>query len=192
MPAWYRSSDWQTAKDEIELEIKTRGWDLLSRVSSKVQLDLGEDQRRQFTIHLQCQYPTAQKNTAAWLKFIRKITGKAKQWKSASTAYTQAVNQTHNRAISDTRFKQKPGAGLSEDALKEPGLELTPAEEKLVARQVTVLCVCAHVMTVVRAWVCVCVCVLLCFVDPILGKSRSRCHSSSQGTWGGRIPHPSP
>jgi len=32
-----------------------------------------------------------------------------------------------------------------------------------------------------------CVCVLLCFVDPILGKSRSRCHSLNQGTWGGRI-----
>ena len=35
-------------------------------------------------------------------------------------------------------------------------------------------------------------CVLLCFVDPILGKSRSRCHSLNQGTWDGRIPHPSP
>ena len=32
-----------------------------------------------------------------------------------------------------------------------------------------------------------CVCVLLCFVDPILGKSRSLCHSLNQGTWGGRI-----
>jgi len=31
------------------------------------------------------------------------------------------------------------------------------------------------------------VCVLLCFVDPILEKSRSRCHSLNQGTWGGRI-----
>ena len=31
------------------------------------------------------------------------------------------------------------------------------------------------------------VCVLLCFVDPILGKSRSRCHSLNQGTWGSRI-----
>ena len=40
--------------------------------------------------------------------------------------------------------------------------------------------------------VCVCVCVLLCFVDPILGKSRSRCHSLNQGTWGDRIPHPPP
>jgi len=37
-----------------------------------------------------------------------------------------------------------------------------------------------------------CVCVLLCFVDPILGKSRSRCHFLNQGTSGGRIPHPSP
>ena len=27
---------------------------------------------------------------------------------------------------------------------------------------------------------CVCVCVLLCFVDPILGKSRSQCHSLNQ------------
>jgi len=31
------------------------------------------------------------------------------------------------------------------------------------------------------------VCVLFCFVDPILGKWRSRCHSLNQGTWGGRI-----
>ena len=38
-----------------------------------------------------------------------------------------------------------------------------------------------------RIQVYVCVCVLLCFVDPILGKSRSRCHSLNQGTWGGRI-----
>jgi len=68
MPAWCTSSDCQAATDEIELEIKTRGWDLLIRASSKDQLDLGEDQRRQFTIHLQCQYPTAQKNTAAWFK----------------------------------------------------------------------------------------------------------------------------
>jgi len=34
-------------------------------------------------------------------------------------------------------------------------------------------------------------CALLCFFDPILGKSRSRCHSLNQGTWGGRILHPS-
>jgi len=30
-------------------------------------------------------------------------------------------------------------------------------------------------------------CVLLCFVDPILRKSQSRCHSLNQGTWGGWI-----
>ena len=36
------------------------------------------------------------------------------------------------------------------------------------------------------------VCALLCLVDPILGKSRSQCHSLNQGTWGGRIPHPPP
>ena len=36
------------------------------------------------------------------------------------------------------------------------------------------------------------VCVLLCFVDPILGKLRSRCHSLNQGTCGGRIPRTAP
>jgi len=30
-------------------------------------------------------------------------------------------------------------------------------------------------------------CVVLCFVDPILGKSQSRCHFLNQGTWGGWI-----
>jgi len=156
MPAWYSTSDGQAATGEIEREIKTRGWDLLIRVSSKDQLDIGQDQRRKCITHLQCQYPDAQKDTAAWLKFINKITGQAKQWKSASTAYTQAVNQTHNPtnnlAISDSQFKRKAGQGLSQDARKVQGLELTPAQEKLVVRQVNVLCVCTHVMAVVCAW----------------------------------------
>jgi len=33
----------------------------------------------------------------------------------------------------------------------------------------------------------VCVCVLLCFVNPILGNLTVRGHSLSQGTWGYRI-----
>ena len=33
-----------------------------------------------------------------------------------------------------------------------------------------------------------CVCVLLCFVDPILGNLTVWGHSLSQGTWGCRIP----
>jgi len=117
MPAWCSTSDGQAAKGEIEREMKTRGWDLLSRASSKDQLDIGLDQRRKFITHLQCQYPDAQKDTAAWQKFISKLTGQAKQWKSASTAYTQASNQTHNPtknlALSDSRLKRKAGAGLS-------------------------------------------------------------------------------
>ena len=96
MSAWRRTSDGQAAKGEIEREIKTRGWDLLSRVSSKDQLHIGQDQRREFITHLQCQYPDAQKDTVSWHKFISRITGQAKQWTSASTAYTQASNQTHN------------------------------------------------------------------------------------------------
>jgi len=82
--------------------------------------------------------------------------GQANQWKSASTTYTQASNQTHNPtnnlALSDTRLKRKAGAGLSQDVLKEYGLEISPAEEKLVARPVNVLSVCAHVIVVVCAW----------------------------------------
>ena len=117
MPAWCSTSDGQAAKGEIEREMKTRGWDLLSRASSKDQLDIGLDQRRKFITHLQCQYPDAHKDTAAWQKFISKLTGQAKQWKSASTAYTQASNQTHNPtknlALSDSRLKRKAGAGLS-------------------------------------------------------------------------------
>ena len=160
MPAWYSSSDCKTDQDEIKLEIKTRGWDLLRNASSYDQRTIGEDQRRQFTIHLQCQYPTVQKNTAAWLKFIRKMTGQVKQWKSTSTVYIQGANQTQNLALSDARLKRKAGKGMSQDALTEQGLDLTPAEEKLVAWQVNVLWVCAHVMVVVCAWMAVLVTIL--------------------------------
>jgi len=145
MPAWYSTSDGQAATGEIEREIKTRGWDLLIRVSSKDQLDIGQDQRRKCITHLQCQYPDAQKDTAAWLKFINKITGQAKQWKSASTAYTQAANQTHNLtnnlAISDSQFKRKAGQGLSQDARKEQGLELTPDKKARGAASQCAVCV---------------------------------------------------
>jgi len=58
-------------------------------------------------------------------------------------------------AISDTLFKRKVGKRLSHDARKRQGLDLIPREEKLVARQVNVPCVCTYVMTVVCAW-CVC------------------------------------
>jgi len=157
MPVWCSSSDGHAAKGEIELESKTRGWDLLSRASSKDQLTIGEDQRRTFITHLQRQYPDAQKDTAAWLKFIKKITGQAKQWKSASTEYTEASNQKHNLTNSltrnDARLKKEACARLSQDDRTAQGLELTPAEEKHFARQVNVLCVCAHVMAVVCAWV---------------------------------------
>ena len=54
--------------------------------------------------------------------------------------------------MSDARRKKKAGAGLSQDDRTAQGLELTPAEEQLLARQVNVLCVCAQVMAVVCAW----------------------------------------
>ena len=55
--------------------------------------------------------------------------------------------------MSDARRKKKAGARLSEDDRTAQGLELTPTEEQLLARQVNVLCVCAQVMAVVCAWV---------------------------------------
>ena len=55
--------------------------------------------------------------------------------------------------VSETLFKHKAARGLSQDARKEQGLQLTPAQEKLVARQVNVPYVCGHVMAVVCAWV---------------------------------------
>ena len=71
--------------------------------------------------------------------------------------YTQASNQTHDTnnslALSDARRKRKDGAGLSQDDRRAHGLDLTPEEAKLWARQVNVLCVCAQMMAIVCAWV---------------------------------------
>jgi len=55
--------------------------------------------------------------------------------------------------IKTARRKRRAGAGLSQDARKAQGLELTPGEEQLLARQVNVLCVCAQMMAIVCAWV---------------------------------------
>ena len=51
------------------------------------------------------------------------------------------------------RRKHKEGAGLSPDVRKSRGLELTPKEEKLLAGQVNMLCVCTPMMLIVYAWV---------------------------------------
>jgi len=60
-----------------------------------------------------------------------------------------------SKAISAIRLKRRAGASMSQDARKKAGLVLSPTEEKLVAGQVNGLCVYAHVMTVVCAWVSV-------------------------------------
>jgi len=57
------------------------------------------------------------------------------------------------KTISTIRLKRRAGASMSLDARKKAGLDLSPAEEKLVAGQANGLCVYAHVMTVVSAWV---------------------------------------
>jgi len=151
MPAWCSSPDGQVVKGEIEIESKKRGWDQLSRASSRIRLSNGEDKRHKFIPYLAHQYPAAQKNTKAWLQFIKKTTGQAKDWNSCSTAYTQAVNETHNLAHSDARHKRKDGAVLSQDVRKARGLELTPEEEKLLVGQVNMLCVCTHMMVIMYA-----------------------------------------
>jgi len=92
MPAWCSSPDGQAAKGDIEKTIKKQGWDQLSRDSSKIRLSNGQDERREFILYLAHQYPAAHKDTIAWLKFINKTTGQAKDWNSCSTAYTQAAN----------------------------------------------------------------------------------------------------
>jgi len=142
MSAWSRTPDGQAAQAEIEIESTRQGWDLLSKSSPKFLLETGEAQRHHFIPHLERAYPHVRKDTAAWLKFIKKRTGKSKQWRSASTAYTQDNNKTHNANKSDALRKRNSGKGLSHDALKTQGLDLTPQEEKLVKRQVNVLCVC--------------------------------------------------
>ena len=128
------------------------------------------------------QYPVAQKDTNGCLKFIKKTTGQAKGWKSTSTAYTQTSNQTFNQthnptnnptnslALSNARRKGKTGAGLSQDDRTAQGLDLTPKEEQLLARQVNVLCVCAQMMAIVCVWVRV----LLTIFTGCAGKLQSR------------------
>ena len=54
-----------------------------------------------------------------------------------------------SKAISAIRLKRRAGASMSQHARKKAGLVLSPIEEKLLAGQVNVLCVYAHVMTVV-------------------------------------------
>ena len=54
-------------------------------------------------------------------------------------------------ALSAAHGKQRAGRGLSPDSRKERDLELSPEQEKLLARQVTVHCVRHCVMAVVCA-----------------------------------------
>jgi len=142
MPAWCSTPDDKAVKAEIEIESTRRGWDLLSCGSPKVQFEAGETQRRQCIPHLQRAYPKPQKDTAAWLQFIKKTTGQFKKWNSLSSVYTQASNQTHNATTSDARLERRACTGLSPDSRKERGLELSPEEEKVLAREVNVNCVC--------------------------------------------------
>jgi len=58
-----------------------------------------------------------------------------------------------NITVRAARGKQKDGAGLSQDDRRARGLELTLEEEKLLARQVNMLCVCTQMMVIVYAWV---------------------------------------
>jgi len=148
MSAWSRSSDGKAASAEIKIESTRQGWDQLSKSSPKIELETGEAQTHQFIPHLARAYPKARKDTVAWLQFIKKITGKSRQWKSVSIAYKQDRNKTHNAPMNDAVRKRKSGKGLSDDALKAQDLVLTPQEEQHVKRQVNVLCVCR----------CVCMC----------------------------------
>ena len=148
MSAWSRTSDGKAATAEIEIESTRQGWDQLSNTSPKLGLETGEAQSHQFIPYLARAYPNARKGTDAWLKFIKETTGNSRQWRSATTAYTQNHNKTHNATRNDAVRKHKSGKGLSDDALKAQDLDLTPQEEKHVKRQVNVLCVCR----------CVCMC----------------------------------
>ena len=153
MPAWCSSPDGQAATGEIENESTKRGWDQLSRASSKNQLSNGEAERHKFIPYLVHQYPAAQKDDKAWLSFIKKTTGQVKDWKSCFTAYTRASKETYNLAVSAARDKQKDGAVLIQDDRQAQGLELTPEEEELLTRQVNMLRVYMPVCVIVYAWV---------------------------------------
>ena len=56
-------------------------------------------------------------------------------------------------ALIAARLKRTLGKGLSQEDLIEQDLVLSPAEEKLFAGQVTVLCICADIKVCVCAWV---------------------------------------
>ena len=56
-------------------------------------------------------------------------------------------------ALSAAQLKRRRGKVLSQEDLIEQDLVLSPAEEKLVAGQVNVLCVCADMKVCVCAWV---------------------------------------
>ena len=51
------------------------------------------------------------------------------------------------------RQKRTKCAGLSQHDQQAQGLELTLEEEKLLVRQVNMLCVCTQMMVIVYAWV---------------------------------------
>jgi len=97
-------------------------------------------------------YPDAHKGPDAWIKFIRKLTGQVRQCHSASASYSQASNDELHLARKEAGLKRRLGKGLSQEDLIEQDMVLSPAEEKLVAGQVNVLCVCADMKVCVCAW----------------------------------------
>jgi len=151
--SWRNSPDCQAAQDDIKHEIQARGWDRLSYSSSAVEKSIGVDERRQFVPHLVHTYPDAHKGPDAWIKFIRKLTGQVRLCHSASASYIQTSNDGLNLAKKEARLKRTLGKGLSQEDLIEQDLDLSPAQEKLVAGQVNVLCVCADMKVCVCAWV---------------------------------------
>jgi len=72
-------------------------------------------------------------------------------------------------AVSAARRKHKEGAGLSQHDQQAQGLELTLEEEKLLARQVNMLCVYTQVCVIV----CACVKVLIATFTRYTGRSHS-------------------
>jgi len=177
MPAWCRSPEGQVARGEIESESKKRRWHKLSNTSSTVQKANGEAERREFIPYLVCQYPAAEKDAKSWLVFIKNTTGQVKGWKSVSTEYIQASNETAYHATSLARRKRTKCAGLSQHDQQAQGLELTLEEEKLLAstdkRQIKMLCVYTQVCSIVYA----CVKVLM----TIFTRCTGRWHSVTLG-----------
>jgi len=168
MPAWCSSPDGQ-ARGEIENESKKRGWDKLSKTSSTVQKANGEAERCEFIPYLVRQYPVAEKDAKSWLGFIKNTTGQVKEWKGLSTAYTQESTETARHAMSLARHKHTKCAGLSQHDQQAQGSEPTLEEEKLLARQVNMLCVYTQVCVIVYA----CVQVLMTTCTRCAGGSHS-------------------